>query len=430
MNATTRQNSVLDAVIHATPGVGKFSTETIKAYQEAGWLKIMFTTLIFHEENRILAVILRMFPALKPKLKNRYFFEIPNKKISIFPWKELCRVFTVRFFSLTTADTVWEWAEKSFDKWVSGKVNSNTKIVHCYEHAALFTFKKATKIGSFKILEQVSQHFSFYDELLKKQLEKYPELDSNYNSRLGSNTKERRNERKMKELSLADLIICNSSFTMKTLVNAGVDENKILRIPLAYPPILKEKRFRENTGIFTFIYVGSLSIRKGVHILIDVWKQHFANNKSIQLILAGSNSLPQAITANLPKNLLLQGHVNKADLESLYDQADLLVVPTLADGFGMVITEAMARGLPVLTTENSAGFDLIENNVDGFLIPAGNDMALADKMIWINNNREILPNMANHAMQKAKNYQWADYRKLLVKEIKIKYDQFLKQSVN
>ncbi|RZK76847.1 MAG: glycosyltransferase [Pedobacter sp.] len=211
---------------------------------------------------------------------------------------------------------------------------------------------------------------------------------------------------------------------MGTLIDAGINENKIIKIPLAYPEVSEDYLMKDSIDSFTFICIGSLSLTKGTHILLDAWRKHFSKLANAKLIFAGNNSLPDKVIENLPANIRIMGFLNKPDLELIYREADLLVFPTLGDGFGMVITEAMAHGIPVLTTKNSAGYDLIENEVDGFITEAGDAEALAERMRWIVENKSILPNMSKLIIEKAKKYQWSDYRKLLIKDVEKAYLDF------
>ncbi|WP_231490280.1 glycosyltransferase family 4 protein [Pedobacter sp. Leaf170] len=425
MNKASDINIVKNVVNHSSPSVGKFSTETLKAYEEAGILKYMFTTLVVHPENKTVKSFLKIFSFIRVKLKNRYFSEIPQKKIRLYPYKEILRLLAVKFLSLTAADTIWEWTELSFDKWVSNKLDKEVKIVHCYEHAALFTFNRAKDFGCFKILEQVSQHHSHYKNIVENQLKLYPSLRSKYIEKISFKSIKKRNERKNKEYELADLIICNSTFTMKTLIDAGINRSKIFKIPLAYPETNQQSKKNILPARFTFTCIGSISLTKGTHILINVWRKYFSDLTNAKLILAGTVSLPREYVSNLPPNIEYRGFVNKDQLNGIYGESDLLVFPTLGDGFGMVITEAMAKGVPVLTTNNSAGYDLIEDDKDGFIIDAGNEDALAQKMLWILENKSILPKMSELVIQKAKKYQWLDYRKLLIEEIETRYLEFM-----
>lgn len=410
-------------VVHTFPGIGMFATETIKAYYEAGWLLNMYTTVVVHSGKKWVKVLKWISPSLVKKFKHRYFGIIPCQMIKLYPFKEMLRLFSVRYFSLITTDKIWEWAEISYDKWAARQLNSSVKLVHAYEHAALETFKKAGDLGIVKILEQTSQHYQFYTQILNDQVEKYPELKSDYNEQVSGELFDKRNQRKALELQLADFIICNSSFTRDTLTQANIDFKKIILVPLAYPKPIQYLPKQNTLEKVNFLYAGSLSLRKGTHILINVWRNRFASTPNASLILVGKNLLPDSFINNLPDNVKILDFVDQNTLTTLYDNADVFVFPTLADGFGMVITEAMARGLPVLTTRNSAGPDLIEDGYDGLLINAGNADELADKMQWCLHNTKALESMRERAIKKAEKWQWADYRKELIKQISAKISE-------
>ncbi|RDC56212.1 glycosyltransferase [Pedobacter chinensis] len=414
------EQNLKSAVLHSFPGIGKFTSETIKAYDEAGWLAQMFTTIIIHENSKWVKIIRLLAPKIIYKFKNRNFSEISSKKIKLYPYKEIIRLFAVRYLSLTTTDKIWEWAELSFDKWVASKLSKKIKIIHSYEHAAMYTFERAKKLGIFRILEQTSRHYGAVNTLIDQQFEKYPNLRSAYIKRLTGRHLLRRNARKKKEHDLADLIICNSSFTKGTLVDGNVDERKIIIVPLAFPKPAVQINYPNVIPKIHFLYAGSLSVNKGTHLLIEIWNNHFSDNADLLLTLVGKNLLPDLLTANLPSNVKLIDFVHQSELNKLYDQANVFVFPTLADGFGMVITEAMARGLPVIASRNSAGPDLIKHGHDGLLINAGDDQDLLDKINWCIANKDQLKKMSTNAHNKAKSWQWENYREKLIEKIALK----------
>lgn len=213
------------------------------------------------------------------------------------------------------------------------------------------------------------------------------------------------------------MIICNSSFTKRALAKANVEEKKIIVIPLAFPPPIKSTSKPRHPSKITFLYAGSLSVTKGTHLLLEAWRNKFADQDHLQLILIGKNMLPNALTISQSKNIKILDFVPQAQLNQFYDDADVFVFPTLSDGFGMVITEAMARGLPVIASRNSAAPDLIIHEHNGLLINSGDIDDLAEKMNWCLTNKELLKKIGNQALIKAKSYQWADYRKALISKI-------------
>jgi glycosyltransferase involved in cell wall biosynthesis len=91
----------------------------------------------------------------------------------------------------------------------------------------------------------------------------------------------------------------------------------------------------------------------------------------------------------------------------------VLVFPSLFEGFGIVIPEAMSRGLPVVTTEHTGGPDLITDGADGFIIPIRSSTAIAEKLELLAGNRELLAEMRQAAREKAKRRTWEGYRRAL-----------------
>ena len=101
-------------------------------------------------------------------------------------------------------------------------------------------------------------------------------------------------------------------------------------------------------------------------------------------------------------------------------RADGLVLPSLFEGFGLVILEAMAAGLPVITTQNTGGPDVIEEDKEGFIVPAGSVEALRQKMEWFIKNPEKAIEMGKAAHRKAKEFTWEEYGRVyaeIVREV-------------
>ena len=93
--------------------------------------------------------------------------------------------------------------------------------------------------------------------------------------------------------------------------------------------------------------------------------------------------------------------------------ADVLVFPTLSDGFGMVVAEAMAHGLPVITTDQAGAADLVSPD-NGLIVPAADAQALAHALQWCLDNRDRLHTMRFHAFETARRRQWPHFRHDLI----------------
>ena len=403
--------------IVANPNIAPHVKESVLAYQENDLLKTFYTTFFEHSKYPLTNFLGTILPALKKEFKRRSFEELPYHFIKAYPYKELLRVFAARKLNPVLTDKIWEWAEHSFDRWVAMQLKADIDFIHVTENACLSTLKKAKQLNITSFYEQPSIHHLSYTDIVKNQHLKYPIFLKNEMNTVHDLHGKRRDQRRDDELFLADKIICNSTFTKKSLIKAGLPEDNIITVPLGFPvvsPLVKEKKIGEK---IIFMYAGNLSIGKGSHILLETWKELKLNKKHVELWLVGKNHLPETFLTGLDDNVKFFGNIPRTDLMDTYGNAHVFVHPTLADGFGMVITEAMACGLPVIATYNCAGPDIITDKKNGLLIPADDKNALKDAISWCLSNQSKLIEMGIEAKQKAASYSWADYRKKLVEQV-------------
>ena len=165
----------------------------------------------------------------------------------------------------------------------------------------------------------------------------------------------------------------------------------------------------------TVLFVGQLSRQKGVHYLLEAWRRlklldaelrivgHFAGNKNFLTKYAS------------PASFL--GPLNWQELREEYRRADLLCLPSLGDGFGQVVLEALACGTPVLTTSSCGASDLIEHRENGFVINAGDLEGLMSALEWASENRLKLSRMRSAARATAEEYPWTKFRRRIVAEL-------------
>jgi glycosyltransferase involved in cell wall biosynthesis len=103
------------------------------------------------------------------------------------------------------------------------------------------------------------------------------------------------------------------------------------------------------------------------------------------------------------------GQTSRSKVLEEIGRFDVLILPSLFEGFGLVILEAMAAGLPVITTQNTGGPDVIGEGKEGFVVPAGDAEALREKMEWFTQNPEKAAEMGKAAHRKAKEFNWERY---------------------
>jgi Glycosyltransferase len=211
-------------------------------------------------------------------------------------------------------------------------------------------------------------------------------------------------------LRLADRIIVASSFTKQTLAEASVTA-KIDIVPYGAPSSISDE-IKRLSGRLKVLFAGSLGQRKGLSYLlkaIDMMKS------SVELTLLGRKAASRCAPLDeaVRKYQWIQTLSHDAMLREM-QQHDVLVLPSLFEGFGLVILEAMAQGLPVITTDHTAGPDVIQTELDGFIVPIRSAEAIAAKLDLLASEPERLMSMKTAAKSKATALGWENYRRRLV----------------
>jgi glycosyltransferase involved in cell wall biosynthesis len=166
------------------------------------------------------------------------------------------------------------------------------------------------------------------------------------------------------------------------------------------------------------LFAGQVGLRKGVPHLLAAWER--LRLQEARLWLAGSLALDRQYLARHTdggNNVTYLGALPRTQLLDLMRQVDLFVFPSLAEGFGLVIGEAMACGLPVLTTRNTGGTELITDGREGWCVPAHSVEALVERLEWACSNRDRLYEMGTQARRRAEEWTWGDYRQKLTAEL-------------
>jgi Glycosyl transferases group 1 len=221
--------------------------------------------------------------------------------------------------------------------------------------------------------------------------------------------------RREKEWAVADLVIVNSEWSKRALIKQGVNERKIIVVPLAY--VIDEAKqgsggselitkFEHPHSGFTQIkplrvlFLGRVMLRKGIQYLIEAAK--LLKNESVYFDIVGPISISEAALKSIPPNMSFYGPVTRDQTQEFYARADLFVLPTLSDGFAITQLEAMAQGLPVIATPNCG--EVVTHDVDGLIVPACDPKALAEAFRLIIQDPERLRLMSEAAKCKVKQF--------------------------
>lgn len=311
---------------------------------------------------------------------------------------------------------------------------ANVTAVHAYEDCSLWQFEEAKRRGKACIYDMPIGYYPAWEQTLAELAKKY--ADWLPPGGLSSNRWVRPNQ-KRREMELADLVLAPSTFVRDTILQFH-PEKKIVLAPYGVDlefwkanteklktEMLKGDRAAKTISEFQnfsvsdfkdvsafrplrFIYAGQCSIRKGIPILLEAWRK--AALPDATLTLVGSWQLADDRRSRLPAGVEHHPPCSAAELRTHYQNADVFLFPSFFEGFGLVLLEAMACGLPAVATEATAGPDILDAAI-GKIIPSGSVDALVEALHWFVNHRDQLPAMKSAARAKAETCTWAHYRR-------------------
>lgn len=302
-------------------------------------------------------------------------------------------------------DTVYQ----KHDKWVANNLvkakEEGINGVYAYEDGALATFTEAKKLGICCIYDLPIGYWKSARLLMKNEFETNPDWSSTLTGFSDSQVKL---NKKDQELALADTVFVASSFTKKTLEMYSGNLPEIKVIPYGFPEVTQIKKYQPlDNRKLKILFVGGLSQRKGISYLFEAVE---GMQNEVELTIVGHKAVANcnALNSALEKHNWIPTLSHDRVLACMREH-DVLIFPSLFEGFGLVITEAMSQGVPVITTDRTAGPDIIENNKDGWIVPAGSSEAIKEVFTKILETPEILEQFGYAAQQKAKTRPWSVY---------------------
>lgn len=218
-----------------------------------------------------------------------------------------------------------------------------------------------------KILFMYHPHVRPSAAILKGDFKSFPEARSSEEQI----DRDLRDESNDKELAHADLVVCASSFTARSVRDAGFSQVPMIVVPYGIdaPPKHEVRQIvrRENRRC-QFLFVGSGVHRKGLHLLVDAWKKAQLPEADLTLVCRNIEPWIEERTKGAPIQLL-RG-VTGDELERLYAKADVFILPSLIEGFGYVYLEALSRGCFCVGTLNTGLPDLQLGPGEAAVLPA------------------------------------------------------------
>jgi glycosyltransferase involved in cell wall biosynthesis len=204
-------------------------------------------------------------------------------------------------------------------------------------------------------------------------------------------------DRLREEMALADRLIVHSAHSLRSLAAAGFDISRGRVVPPAFTPSgLGRPRTLLPGRPLRVLFVGYVNLAKGFHVLAEAVREL---GSDVALTVVGGRQLPPSYLRQVAPDVQFTGHVAQAEVARRMAEADVLVFPTLSDGFGLVQLEAMAQGLPVIAT--SACGEVVRDGVDGFVVPSGESAPLVARLQRLRREPDLYAAMSRAALIRA-----------------------------
>jgi glycosyltransferase involved in cell wall biosynthesis len=298
----------------------------------------------------------------------------------------------------------------TFDHWVANN------LVACDAYVALSSSglksgARAQQLGAKYVCDRGSSHIRYQNEVVTDEMRRWGMEIKAVDPWIIA--------REEAEYALADAITVPSKFAHQSFLKMGVPEEKVTRVPLGvlldrFHPVGEPAKDR-----FDVLFVGSVSVRKGIPYLLAAFAKVRHPHKRLRIVGQVPNESRNILARFSLDNVELVGTMPQSEVARYMSTSHVLVLPSIEDGFGMVMGQAMACGCPVISTDHTGGPDLYSDRVEGFIVPIRSSDALAERLQQLADDPALQQRMGEGALTRVKSLGgWAHYG--------TQYAQFLK----
>ena len=342
----------------------------------------------------------------------RFIEGLPGSRVES-NWRfEVKEILYNRFFGKgsKTSNAVYA-RDQNFDAYLSKRMRAFKGCMYWgFQGSSWTSLQAARELGIPGIVELSTAHVTSAKKILGEESRLHPEWADSMDNLVFPAEYEKR---LIEEPSKADFVIAASEFTRSTLVDAGIDEDRIFKLPLGFDAskLSFEPKPRKE-GKLRVLYSGTITQRKGIKYLLEAMK--ILGKGEVELTLVGNIQGSGKALKSYEDYFTHLPAVSQQEMFDMYKDYDVLVLPSIFEGFGLVILEAMATGIPVITAPHSIGPEIIEDGQNGFIVPVRDSQKLADALSrFISFDSTELMSMRENSRKTALSYSWEEYKNRL-----------------
>ena len=303
---------------------------------------------------------------------------------------------------------IFLWAGKTFGRLILRQGLRGTGI-YVFNTAGLELLAAAKRQGLQTILEQTIAPHAIEFRLMNEERELHPGWEHPPGQ---TAFRQEYMEREQQEWELADRILCGSDFVRVGIEACGGPRERCVVVPYGVGDRFVPSPQPPHPGPLRVLTVGSVGLRKGAPYILEAAKR--LQNRAVFRMVGPVGVLPPAISA-LQEHLELVGPVPRDRILQHYQWADVFLLPSICEGSATAIYEALACGLPVITTPNSGS--IVRDGVEGFIVPIRDVESIVERLNLFMEDKTLLATLRHNIRQKNLKNNFDRYGDRLVKAI-------------
>lgn len=295
---------------------------------------------------------------------------LPHAKVQTFPWLHTSEYFAARagFDGSWLTDELGYRNALAFDRWTDRRLRDCDALI-AISGAGLLTGKHLQERGGIFICDRGSTHQRYQERVVSEEYARWGVAQQV--------SDERDTVREEEIYAQADTITVPSEIARKSFVEMGVAASKVEVIPYGVRLETFYQTLTPAPAHFDVLFAGSVSLRKGFPYLLEAFARFQHPAKRLR-VAGGITSDIKGVLPRLPvEHVEFLGPVNQARLRDLMSESQVLVLPSIEDGFGLVIPQAMACGCPVICTEAAGAASTVIHGENGWLVAPRSPEAIA-----------------------------------------------------
>jgi glycosyltransferase involved in cell wall biosynthesis len=214
------------------------------------------------------------------------------------------------------------------------------------------------------------------------------------------------------EFSLADLVVVQSDFGVRSFIEQGFPPEKMVILPRAVDLKQFQLTAKPNDDPFRVLFVGEVCLRKGFLDLLHAWTGLALPDGELWVVGAVHEEIvPFLATCRDDPSIRFFGHLREG-ADRYFSDSTVFVLPSITEGSAKTTYEAMAAGLPVITTQNAGS--VVRDGIDGFIVPIRDPDAIKERLLLLYENREMARAMGKSGRDRVAMFSWETYENRLI----------------